>query len=462
MLLKIFKILLCFALFFSAGSLFAQSSDNPKSMALGRTSVANSFNIDALNNNPANLVYNSSFDKSNYFISVFSSAGYMMNSEFLTLDFYNKYFTGNSNGEARFLSDADKQDILKQSSNTASNFGVNLKFFGLVIKDKDIGAFGFSVEDRIMGKNYLPADAMDIALFGNAKNRTYDFSDFDVNMNWIRQLNFSYAREFNDLFSGLDGFSIGVSVKPELGFYNFAMHNNDLTIHTDDSNKVNAVGNMVMRASRIGKEKSAIVFPEFTELAGFGMGFDVGFHFKLDKKWDMGLSVTDIGWMNWYKNTKEYLYEGDFLITDLGNSEQYDRLLNLIEGTSQEIPNYQQSMPTTVHVGVNYKIFDPVFSKNSIERANISFEYAQGLSDVSGTSMKPLFFLGGEYMLSQYFIPRIGFVLADKENFAVSLGAGFVADNFIIDVGTHNIISIFDVNKSTKNSFGVSMKLKFD
>jgi hypothetical protein len=76
--------------------------------------------------------------------------------------------------------------------------------------------------------------------------------------------------------------------------------------------------------------------------------------------------------------------------------------------------------------------------------------------------MKPLFFLGGEYMLSQYFIPRIGFVLADKENFAVSLGAGFVADNFIIDVGTHNIISIFDVNKSTKNSFGISMKLKFD
>jgi hypothetical protein len=461
MLLKVFKILICFAFVLNAGSLFAQSNDNPKSMSLGRTSVANSFNIDALNNNPANLVYNGTFDNSNYYISVFSSAGYMMNSEFLTLDFYNKYFTG-KNGEARLLGDAEKKDILKQSSNTASNFGVNMKFFGMVIKDKDIGAFGFSVEDRIMGKNYLPADAMDVALFGNAKNRLYDFSDFDIDMSWIRQLNFSYAREFNDLFSGIDGFSAGISIKPELGYYNFNMHNNDLTLHTDDSNKISAVGSMIMRSSRIGKEKGSIVFPEFTEIAGFGMAFDIGFHFKLDKKWDVGLSVTDIGWLNWYKNPKEYLYEGGFVITDLGNGEQYDQLLDLIEGTSQTIPNYIESMPATLHLGVNYKIFDPIFSKNSIERANLSFEYAQGLSNTSGTSMKPLFFLGGEYILSQYFIPRIGFVLGDSENLAVGLGAGFIISNLIIDVGTHNIISVFDLNKSTKNSFGISMKLKFD
>lgn len=461
MLLKVFKILICFALFLSVGSLFAQSNDNPKSMSLGRTSVANSFNIDALNNNPANLVYNGTFDNSNYYISVFSSAGYMMNSEFLTLDFYNKYFTG-KNGEAKLLGDADKKDILKKASNTASNFGVNMKFFGMVIKDKDIGAFGFSVEDRVMGKNYLPADAMDVALFGNAKNRLYDFSDFDIDMSWIRQLNFSYAREFNDLFSGIDGFSAGISIKPELGYYNFNMHNNDLTLHTDDSNKISAVGSMIMRSSRIGKEKGSIVFPEFTEIAGFGMAFDVGFHFKLDKKWDMGLSITDIGWLNWYKNPKEYLYKGDFLITDLGNGEQYDQLLDLIEGTSQTIPNYIESMPATLRIGVNYKVFDPIFSKNSIERANLSFEYAQGLSNTSGTSMKPLFFLGGEYILSQYFIPRIGFVLGDSENLAVGLGAGFIVSNFMIDVGTHNILSVFDLNKSTKNSFGISMKLKFD
>lgn len=462
MLIKAFKSLICFVVLFSAGSVIAQSSDNPKAMALGRTSVANSFNIDALNNNPANLVYNGTYDKSNYYISVFSTAGYMLNSEFLTLDFYNKYFTGNERGEAKLLTDADKKDILKHSSNTASNFGVNLKFFGLVIKDKDIGAFGFSVEDRIMGKNYLPADAMDIALFGNAKNRTYNFSTFDIDMSWIRQLNFSYAREFNELFGGIDGFSMGISVKPQLGYYNFHMYNNDLTLHTDDSNKVNARGNMIMRSSRIGKEKSTIVFPEFTEIAGFGMGFDIGFHFKLDRKWDLGLSVTDIGWMNWFNNPKEYLYKGDFLITDLGNSEQYNQLLDLVEGTSKDIPNYVEGMPTTLHIGVNYKVFDPIFYKNSIERANLSFEYAQGISDVSGTLMTPLFFLGGEYMLSEYFIPRIGVVLGDTENLAVGLGAGFVADNFIVDVGTHNILSVFDLNKSTKTSFGVSLKLKFD
>ncbi|HCA44042.1 MAG TPA: hypothetical protein DEP28_12415 [Bacteroidetes bacterium] len=455
------KIILIFLI--SVNSVLSQYADNPKSLSMGRTSVANSFQLDALNNNPANLVLNSQYDKSNYYFTLFTSAGFMVNSDFLSADFYNKYFSGND-GEPLLLSNSDKEDILSKAGNTSTGFKGNFKFFSLLIRDKNVGTFALSFEDKISGLSFLPKDALDVALYGNKKNSSYDYSEFDLDASWIRQLNISYAKELPDLFkSFLENFSFGVSVKPQFGYYNFGVESNNLIINTDDSSKIKADGLLRLRSSRIGTDNSKITFPEFGDLAGFGMGFDVGFNLKFSNKVNVGLSVTDIGWVNWYKTPKEYLYKGDFLITDLANSEQYDQLLNLIEGTETSIPNYKKSLPTTLRVGVNYKIYDPIFYKNSTERANITAEYYQGLVDnVAGVSTTPLFFLGGEYLLSNYFIPRTGIVLGNSENLALSLGFGLITDYVIFDFGTHNILSVFNINKSSKNSVAFSLKFKFD
>ncbi|HRE41095.1 MAG TPA: DUF5723 family protein [Ignavibacteria bacterium] len=457
------KKLLLFLLLITSLSANAQYADNPKSLSMGRASVSNTFQLNALNNNPANLVLNSQYDKSNYYFTLFTSAGYMLNSDFLSADFYNKYFSGN-NGNPVFLTNTDKENILSEAGNTSTGFRGNFKFFSLLIREKNIGTFAISLEDKISGLSFLPKDALDVALYGNKKNSTYDYSEFDLDASWIRQINISFAKELPNLFKSFaENFSIGVSVKPQLGYYNFGVESNNLKIHTDDSSKIKADGLMRFRSSRIGSDNQKIKFPEFGELAGFGMGFDIGFNFKFSNKVNVGLSVTDIGWVNWYKTPTEYLYKGDFLITDLANSEQYDQLLNLIEGTESPISNYSKTLPTTFRIGLNYKIYDAIYYKNSVERANVTAEYYQGLVDnVAGVSTKPLFFLGGEFLLNQYFIPRTGIVIGDSENLALSMGFGVITDYLIFDFGTHNILSIFNLNKASKNSVAFSLKFKFD
>jgi hypothetical protein len=82
---------------------FAQYSDNVRSLSMGRTGVANSYNIDAMNLNPANLSLVKPKDKTRIYINGMTTGGYMLNSKFLSVDFYNKYFTGDGDGNGNIL-----------------------------------------------------------------------------------------------------------------------------------------------------------------------------------------------------------------------------------------------------------------------------------------------------------------------------------------------------------------------
>ncbi|MBS1494479.1 MAG: hypothetical protein JST55_13270 [Bacteroidetes bacterium] len=459
------KKLILIILFLYSSISYSQYSDNVRSLSMGRTGVASSYNIDALNLNPANLSLVKPKDKTRIYINGMTTGGYMMNSKFLTIDFYNKYFTGDGSGNAKYWTTADKEDILSKSKNSELGMGLGYKFVSAAFKIPKAGVLGFSFEDKIFGKSFLPEEMLRLTLFGNEINKTYDFSQYRLELSWIRQLNISYANTSKTFLKSMfKQFAWGVSLKPQFGYYYIGIKSNDLNFSTNDSAQITSHGAVTFLRSSI-RPDDKIEYPGLGRLAGFGWGFDIGMNGKINERWSVGMSITDIGYMNWYGNNYEYKYAGEFVVTDLAKSEQLDSLRNLINGQKTYISAFQKMLPMTLRLGVNYKIFKNIFGVKadslSKELVSISLDYIQGLSkNAAGSSTVPTIGAGAEFFLSQFFIPRIGFIAGGTEGFLVSLGAGLDTKYILFDVGTHNIAAITDVNNASKFSFGVNLKLK--
>lgn len=456
----IIKILFCFIVISLCNDLIAQPSDNVKSLSLGRTSVSNTFNLDAFNHNPANLKESGGRDSSKVYFTLFSSIGYVLNSDFLTINFYNKFFTGDGSGNKRFLTDADKNEIFNSSKGTSLGFNLNYKLFSILINTKKAGTFGFALEDKISAKSLISSDLANLTLFGNSIGRTYNVSDFNLNMSWIRQLNFSYANSTNK-FIGQD-FSYGISIKPQLGYYYLGVKKNDLSLYTNDSNQLVGNGSLDFLTSDL-TDNGKVTYPLLGNISGFGMGFDVGFNAKINNKFNVGLSVVDIGYITWNKNVRKYIYSGQFVITDLSRQEQLDTLRQLINGTKSVDDPFTNGLPTTLRVGMTYKFFKQFgIAKNESEIARVSFDYIQGLNKkVAGNTTIPIIALGGEFAVTSFLYPRLGMVIGGDEKYTLSAGIGLVTKNVLIDIGTHNIITLFKIHESSKISGGINIKFRF-
>jgi len=459
------KKLILILLLLSSTQVFCQYSDNVRSLSMGRTGVASSYNIDAMNLNPANLALVKPKDKTRIYINGMTTGGYMLNSKFLTIDFYNKYFTGDGSGNAKYWTKADKLDILNNSKNSELGMGLGYKFVSVAFRIPKAGVLGFSVEDKVFGKSYLPEEMLQLTLFGNEINKKYDFSEYRLELSWIRQINLSYANTSKTFLSGMfKQFAWGVSLKPQMGYYYMGIRSNDLNFSTNDSAQITSHGAVTFLRSSI-RPDDKLEYPGLNKLAGFGWGFDIGMNGKINERWSIGISLTDIGYMNWYGNNTEFKYAGEFVVTDLAKSEQLDTLRTLINGKKTSTGAFQKMLPMTLRLGVNFKILKNIFGVKadslSKEFVSISLDYIQGLSkEAAGSSTVPTIGAGAEFFLSQFFIPRIGFIAGGNEGFLVSLGAGLDTKYILFDVGTHNIAAITDLNKASKFSFGVNLKLK--
>lgn len=456
---------LVFVVIFCSSHAFSQYSDNVRSLSMGRTGVASSYNIDAMNLNPANLSLVKPHDKTKIYINGMTTGGYMLNSKFLSIDFYNKYFTGDGSGNAKYWTKSDKEDILSNSKDSELGMGLGYKFVSVAFRVPQAGVVGFSVEDKVFGKSYLPEEMLRLTLFGNAINSTYDFSQYRMELSWIRQINLSYSNTAKNFWkSAFKQFSWGISLKPQLGYYYLGIRSNDLNFTTNDSAQITSHGAVTFLRSSI-RPDDKFEYPGLGRLAGFGWGFDIGFNGKINERWSIGLSLTDIGYMNWYGNNTEYKYAGEFVVTDLAKSEQLDTLRTLINGKKTSTGAFQKMLPMTLRLGVNFKIFKNIFGLKSDslskELVSISIDYIQGLSkQAAGSSTVPTVGAGAEFFLSEFFIPRIGFIAGGTEGFLVSLGAGMDTKHILFDVGTHNITAITDLNNASKFSFGFNLKLK--
>lgn len=448
---------------------YSQKFYDVRSMSLGRTSVSNSSDIDALNYNPANIYHERAGNDSYIYFSIGTNLNFLSNSEYLTIDFIDKYFTENASTNPVNLSEQDKVDLLNEAGNQTSNISGYLRSLAVVVNTKSVGSFGFSIDDRFAGDFRVSYDFLNLGLYfpSITLNKTYDFTELKYNASWIRQMNFSYANKIHlGSKSFLKDLAFGVSVKPQFGLYYSETKRNNLAVFVNDNLEINSSGTMELLFSGVS-DYNALQFS--VKPAGFGFGFDAGINGTLkevskNSRINFGLSILDIGYINWTKNTNNYYYNGNYIVTDITNQQQLDSLNNIIKGTQTSVPSFVTSLQTNLRLGVTYKMFKNKITgkedKKNSEMFSISGEYIQSFTDNLSSTTKPVFGFGGEYNVGDIFYPRIGIAAGGLEKFVASFGFGLETGPVIIDLSTYNISSIFNLKGTSKLSGGLSIKFK--
>ncbi|MEP7146625.1 MAG: DUF5723 family protein [bacterium] len=463
--MKGFFILFMCSVFVSS-EIYSQNILNVRSLSMGNTSASSSYELDAFNQNPANILNQRLNKKSAVYFNILTNAGVLTSSNFLSLNFYNNYFGEVNNGQGRALTEDDKQTILRDASDQPSRIFVSARLLSFVLNTKKSGSYGISIDERFSEKIKVSRDFLNVGLFGNLINSTYNLSGSENNTYWVRQINLTYANSLsfknNKTF---DELAFGVSVKPQLGLYYLNTRSNDLMVTTNNFNQIQGSGSAEFLYSGLTNDNN---FKYSLDNAGFGVGFDAGINARIKNVsrngyLNLGLSITDIGFIKWDKNTANYFYDGNFLITDITNRAQLDSLKDKIKATKTSVTSFTTTLPTTVRFGASYK-FTSSASKSSLKKeiATIAVDYVQGFNEDLGGSKKPSGGIGGEYNITDVILSRIGFGFGGLQDFAVSLGLGINAGPVIFDIGTYNVESIFKPKGTTKFSAGLNIKFKIN
>ncbi|MBS1516735.1 MAG: hypothetical protein JSS91_01465 [Bacteroidetes bacterium] len=448
----------------SFGCLHSQVLYDVRSLAMGNTSVSNSYELDAFNQNPANILFQRGNNNAKFYFNALTTFQFLNNSNYLSIKFLNDNFAEDGNGSSIILTDAEKMNIINSASDQKTTFTASVKILSFIYNHPDLGTFGISIDDRIAADFFVSRDFLDLGLYGNQPDRVYDLSKNRVNGYWTRQLNLSLAKMFkikkNKLFESV---SVGLSVKPQFGLYYFETKKNSLTFETTSQNVIRTTGETEFLYSGISDE-FVIKFPSGN--AGFGFGFDGGVNVALKNftgpgKFNFGLSIADAGYINWTKNNATYYNNGNFVLTDITNKEQRDSLINIIRTTKTPVSDFSINLPAVLRLGVNYKLFKKADKTASgLELGSISAEYIQGLTDNLGGSKDPRFGLGAEFNAGSVVSLRSGVSFGSSINTVVGLGIGIDTGPVLIDLGTRNIMSIFNPEGTSNLSAGLNIKFK--
>ncbi len=463
-ILVVFNYSYSFAQYGSIGTVDA------KSMGTAKTYNALSTGVYSLGINPANLPADeqNKVEISTAFPLPFLSV--RTGTDFLSIDDLNFYF-GGVNGKSRVLNDQDKKrfnDLFKDGGFGFANVAVN--WFAISFNSgSDFGALAFSINDFAGGKLNFPQAIVDIALTGNPKNKVYSLNDSNLKSWWIRNYSLSYAKEIPLLQNIFDKFRAGISIKLVHGFSYAGTDRVNTEIRTGSSNEI--TGKADLRALSSFSDAFGVKYDFdsldhnssvslFNEPAGTGVGFDIGFSAVLNEVWNLSLAVTDIGSINWNKNTAQFTAIGDIYFDDIANDAQIDTLVDKLTGKASPTGEFKTDLPTAFRFGISrlFKGYDEDGNGEMI----LSFDYNQGFNDMPGNSQKARVSLGFQWKPAAW-IPyfRTGIAAGGDDGFNWAIGLGFDAGIVVFDIATSDLQALVAPNVANQVSIAFGSRWKF-
>lgn len=468
--MKFITVLIFTAIMFNTG--YAQfgslGSIDARSLGLAGTSNSISTGVYSIGINPANLAIN----KNNYidFTTVlpFPSVSINTGTNFLSLSDIN-YFFGGVDGEARVLTDADKQrfsSLMQDGGLVFINATLSLFSFGININD-DIGVFAFSIQDAAGANLYLPNAVTEIALNGNPQGKAFNLDDAHVKAWWVRSYSLSYARNvIEPIVSTFDRFTVGVTAKLIHGYSYIGTDHINYNFTTGPSNQITGKTDLLGYSSfsdafgvkydfdSVSQKSSLGVFPS---PAGTGFGIDLGLA-AIKDNWGFSLSLTDLGKVYWSNKAAEFYSFGEVYIDDLINKDQMDSLTNSLLGDSRKIEEFSTGLPATLRLGTSY-IFDKGVVPGSLL---LAFDYDQGFNSLPGNSKYPRFSVGAEWKPLDW-VPYLRSGFSYNAEFGFNWGLGLGIDIKIIELhfASSTMQSFFapDQTKNLSFSFGSRWKI---
>ena len=442
-------------------------STDARSMGMANTYTATAGNIFAIGKNPAMLCYPTDMDSSVIILIPNIATQFYTNS--ISVDEINNYF---GTSVKRYLSPEDKDKLYNYFGKEGEfYFDANANTYTISwTPSRRIGSFAISSNDFVSGYLFLPQDLIDLSLQGNETNREYNFDDFELQASWMRVFSVSYARDIYNSSGVVRNVSSGVTLKLINGFAHIESQDISSMFFTNDKHGLTGDIDATSRTAfahdfgvsyeydSTGKNQN---LSYFSNPAGYGFGFDLGFAVQTDYAMTFGFSVTDIGSVKWTDNAAEHTIKGTAFVEDITDQDVLDSLVDLFENKSTALDNFETTLPTTLRIGVAYEISKTFESIPGYMMLAAGFN--QGLIDQPLTTLKPRVSFGALWKPATY-LPGFSTGITHDQTGAMrwSGGISYSSSLFYMGLSTYDMTSLFSSAKDAPHlSFAINMVWKF-
>lgn len=434
---------------------------NVRGMGMARTYVATSRGLDAVGINPATLA----LEDDKLTVSL-APLGVHAGSDFLTLGLYNDYFTGVETGHGRvgkYLDDADKQRILDafRGGVGEATADASVRLLGISYQIESVGGFAFTITDQVAGSIRLPSEYVRFLLYGNTPGSIFDFSQTKAKVSWLRE----YALSFGGSIphpSFMKWLALGAAMKLVDGFGYYEVVEFNTSLETADNGILTGHASYLSRLAGLDptRENSGFSASPFGRPAyGHGSAFDLGLAGGITDYLTVGLSITDIGKMNWESQIEETYVDTLLIVDDPQEVRDGKAIENSLKGKKRPGAPFSSALPTTVRLGVALEVEKVVEWMPG--QMILAADYNKGIADAPGTTLYSRFSLGMEWKLLSFLPLRTGisFGGTDRSNYA--LGFGLRAGFFDLDVATENLDLLWSGESVSHASFAVGTRFRF-
>ena len=283
----------------------------------------------------------------------------------------------------KFSGLAEGKGFYKSSNTDYKYVYTNLDILGpsatITLTSKD--AIGLSTRLRVIGNEYNLGDPL-FRLMGTPNPAFYNVNienrSLQVKASAFAEAGLSYGRVlFRDEHNE---FKLGITGKYILGLGYGSLASGPLQLELDPSNQIlNIQGDVTAQYSgNLDNAGSGTSLSNiFNKKAGKGLGFDIGFAYELKgsdpsiEKFRLGLSVTDIGSVNYTNSVNSQQYT---LSATGQNAQQFDKqsgesvndYINRLKTsgliTSKGVaPASKVSLPTAFHLNIDYEIYKRLY-----------------------------------------------------------------------------------------------------
>lgn len=454
--------------FGSSGAIDARST------SLTNSTVTSSRGVYAIGINPANLAIEQ--DHNIEFSTIFPlptiniSAG----NDFITLNDYQYFFTGVQGDDGkirgRYLDNSEKSKFLALFDNGSlihTNASSNLISFSIT-PDETIGAFGFAINDWSSAQISLPKQVFELLLYGNEPGKSFELSDFNFKLWYLRNYSFTYSRELTEYFSDAFKFlSAGLSIKLIHGLFYAGVESINTSFETLENFDILVDGDSKMLVASSPSLGIVYDFEEnverdgrfglFNNPAGKGIGIDLGFYAEIDKKWSVAFALTDLGSVSWTKGLAEYSSSTSYVLEDITDETLVDSLKDAFTGEGAYGSPFSTALSTAMNIGVGIKL-DKYLKDEIPGSLSLEFNYHQGFNNMPANSTIPRFALGAEWLPLSWFRLRSGISVGGYDDFNWAMGIGFNAGLIQIDIASAYTHSILYGNNAKRLGFAISSK----
>jgi hypothetical protein len=435
---------------------------NIQGMGMARTFVGSSRGLDAVGLNPANLAVPG---RGTVTVGLMPF-GAQFGIDFMTYDLYEEYFTGEkgSGGRiGRLLTDADKRTLLASFPDGVGRGSAHVEArpIGVFLQLHEYGNLAFTITEYGSMNFMIPQDFAKFLLYGNPPGSSYDFSQTSAQVMWLREYALTYARELpTPVF--VRSLSAGVAVKVIHGFGCFEIERANTRFTTGLDGILH--GNMDFGGRMAGIDPirggSDAAYQPFPAPAGTGWGLDLGIASDITRYLRAGVSITDIGSVEWTRNLEQVVSSGTVTVDNPLEETQRDSLEDAVTG--ERIPGMPFSTPLTTmfRVGAAVELHKvPVLRGFLWGEWMFACDFNIGLVDGAAGPQTGRLSMGLEFKPWGFLPLRTGVSFGGPDRYSFALGMGFHFGVFDLDLASEHLNFLFSEAALDHGAVAMGMRI---